>query len=249
VGGVLAGWLGAGVALGLDAATFAASALLVRGFRTAPQARAASASLLRELRDGFREFVSHTWLWAIVLQFTVMLMGWFGVWAVLGPVVARASFGGAHVWGWVQGAEGLGLMAGAALALRVHFPRPMLAAVLCCLPSACVPILLAGAAPLPTLALAGFAAGVGFQCFSVLWNTALHTRVAPEALSRVSSYDVLGSIAFVPLGELFAGVANDRFGTAPALWGCALAIVAPTLAVLGVRDVRAMRAEPRLALR
>jgi MFS family permease len=245
-GGVVAGALGTGTALALDAATFAASALLVAGIHAAPQARARGASLLRDLREGFREFIAHTWLWTIVLQFTVMLMGWFGVWAVLGPVVAKQSLGGAHLWGWVQGAQGLGLIAGAALALRVRFPRPMLAAVLFCLPSAAIPLLLTEPAPLATLALAAFVTGIGFECFSVLWNTALHTRVAPAALSRVSSYDVLGSIAFVPIGELLAGVGNERLGTAPALWLCAAAIVVPTLAVLCVRDVRELRAEPRV---
>jgi MFS family permease len=245
-GGVLAGAFGAGTALAVDATSFAASALLVAGIRAAPQARAQGSSLLRDLREGFREFTAHTWLWTIVLQFTFMLMGWFGVWAVLGPVVAKQSWGGAHLWGWVQGAQGLGLITGAALALRVHFPRPMLAAVLFCLPSAAIPMLLTEPAPLAVLTVAAFATGIGFECFSVLWNTALHTRVAPEALSRVSSYDVLGSIAFVPIGELLAGIGNERLGTAPALWLCAAAIVAPTLAVLCVRDVRELRAEPRL---
>jgi MFS family permease len=107
-------------------------------------------------------------------------------------------------------------------------------------------MLLTEPAPLAVLTVAAFATGIGFECFSVLWNTALHTRVAPEALSRVSSYDVLGSIAFVPIGELLAGIGNERLGTAPALWLCAAAIVAPTLAVLCVRDVRELRAEPRL---
>lgn len=244
-GGLIAGLLGAGYALAIDAATFAASALLVAGIRAAPQTRGARASLLRELREGFREFTAHTWLWAIVLQFTVMLMGWFGAWAVLGPVVASQSLGGAKAWGTIAGAQGLGLVAGAALALRVQFPRPMLAAVLFCLPSAVVPLLLAVPSPVVALACAAFVAGIGFECFSVLWNTALHTRIAPEALSRVSSYDVLGSIAFVPLGELLAGVGNDRIGTAPSLWLCAAAILAPTLAVLCVRDVREMRAGTR----
>jgi hypothetical protein len=52
-------------------------------------------------REGFREFTAHTWLWTIVLQFSVMLMGWFGAWAVLGPVVAKQSLGGAASWGWI----------------------------------------------------------------------------------------------------------------------------------------------------
>ena len=236
--GILAATAGAGFALAIDAASFAASALLVAGIRPSEQVRSQGTSFLRELRDGFREFTAHTWLWTIVLQFTFMLMAWFGAWAVLGPVVAKQSLGGASSWGWIAGAQGVGLIAGGGLALRVHFRRPMLAATLFCLPSAAVPLLLAGPAPVAAIAAAAFAAGLGFQVFSVLWNTALHTRVAPEALSRVSSYDVLGSIALVPVGEALAGIGAERLGTPPTLLLCCAGIVLPTLAVLMVREVR-----------
>jgi MFS family permease len=243
-GGIAVAAAGAGAALAIDAGTFAASAALIAGLRPSAQTRSAGASLLHELRDGWREFTAHTWLWAIVLQFTFMLMAFFGAWAVLGPVVAKQSLGGAASWGWIAGANGFGLIAGGVVALRAHFARPMRTAALCCLLNALVPLLLAVPAPLPAIAAAAFLAGVGGEIFSVLWNTALHTRVAPEALSRVSSYDVLGSIALVPIGEALAGVGAERLGTQSALLLCAAGIVLPTLAVLGVRDVRELRASP-----
>jgi predicted MFS family arabinose efflux permease len=241
-GGVIAATAGAGTALAIDAATFAVSALLIAGIRSAAQPSSAAASVLRELRDGFREFTAHTWLWTIVLQFSVMLMGWYGAWAVLGPVVAKQSLGGSAAWGLIAGAQGAGFIAGGILSLRVRFRRPMLAATLACLPGAVVPVLLAVPAPVAVLAAAAFIAGVGFEVFGVLWNTALHTRVAPEALSRVSSYDVLGSIALVPLGEALAGLGAERLGVSPTLLVCACGVALPTLAVLGVRDVRELRA-------
>jgi MFS family permease len=243
-GGVLVALVGAGTALAIDATTFAASALLISGIRPSAQQRSLGTSLLRELRDGWREFTAHTWLWAIVLQFTFMLMAYFGAWAVLGPVVAKQSLGGAASWGWIAGANGAGLIAGGVLAMRLHFERPMRTATLCCLLNAGVPLLLAVPAPVPAIAAAAFLAGVGGEIFGVLWNTALHTRVAPEALSRVSSYDVLGSIALVPVGEALAGAGAERFGLQPTLLLCAAGVVVPTLAVLTVRDVRELRAVP-----
>jgi hypothetical protein len=92
------------------------------------------------------------------------------------------------------------------------------------------------------IAAAAFVAGTGFGAFGVLWNTELHKRVAPEALSRVSAYDAMGSIALVPVGEALAGIGATRIGAAPAAIVCAALIVAPTAAVLAVRDVRQMRA-------
>ncbi|MBM4383501.1 MAG: MFS transporter [Deltaproteobacteria bacterium] len=240
--GIIAAFAGAGAELAIDAATFAASALLVLGIRAAPQARSAGKSLVRELREGLREFTAHTWLWTIVVQFSVMLMGWFGAFAVLGPVIAKESLGGAEAWGRIVGAEGLGLVAGGLLALRVHFARTMLAATLFCFPISGVPLLLSIPAPTPLIAAASFVAGVAFGAFGVLWNTELHKRVAPEALSRVSAYDAMGSIALVPVGEALAGLAAASIGAAPSAVVCAVLIVVPTAAVLAVRDVRQMRA-------
>jgi MFS family permease len=243
-GGLVAATAGAGAALAVDAASFVASAMLVAGLRPAAQPRSESASLLRALREGWSEFTAHRWLWTIVLQFSVMLMAWFGAWAVVGPVVANASLGGAASWGWIVGAQGIGLVVGGVVAMRVHFPRPMLAATLACLPSALVPLLLVAPAPVAGIALAAFAAGIGFEIFSVQWNTALHTRVAPEALSRVSSYDVLGSMVLVPFGEALAGWGVEGIGAPLTLLLAAAGIVAPTLAVLCVREVRGLTATP-----
>jgi hypothetical protein len=241
-GGLVAAFAGAGTAIAIDASTFLASALLIAGTRPVPQPRGLGRSLLGDLVDGFREFRSHTWLWTIVLQWTLMLMGWFGVWAVAGPVIAKQSLGGAASWGLIVGAQGAGLIAGGALGLRLHFARPMLVATLCCLPLAVVPCLLIGPASLPAIAAAAFAAGLGFEIFSVIWNTALHTRIDPATLSRVSSYDVLGSVALVPVGQALAGFGLESFGSRATLLACAAAIAVPTLAVLGVRDVRELRA-------
>lgn len=243
-GGFLAARFGAGVALAIDAASFAASALLVAGVATRPQARGAAASLWSELRAGWREFTSHRWLWTIVLQFTVMTTGWFGAFAVVGPIVAQRSLGGAGAWGGIAGAFGFGLLAGGVVMLRVHFSRPMLVATLTCFGGALVPLLLFAPSPLAWIAAGAFVAGVGFEIFNVLWNTALHTHVDPVALSRVSAYDAVGSIALVPLGEVLAGFSVEAFGAPATLLAAAALIVLPTAAVLFVPEVRNLRSAP-----
>ena len=240
-GGLLAARFGAGVALAVDAGSFAASAALVAGVHAHPQQRSAAASLWRELRAGWREFTRHRWLWTIVLQFTVMMTGWFGTFAVVGPVVAQRSHGGAEAWGAIAAAFGFGLVTGGIVMLRVEFPRPMLAATLTCFGGALVPLLLVGPSPLAWIASGAFVAGVGFEIFGVLWNTALHTHVDPAALSRVSAYDVVGSIALVPFGEVLAGFSVEAFGPPATLLAAAAAIVLPTALVLFVPEVRHLR--------
>ena len=55
-------------------------------------------------------------------------------------------------------------------------------------------------APLAVIVPAALVNGAAMELFGVFWYTALHEHVAPEALSRVSAYDALGSMVLSPLG-------------------------------------------------
>lgn len=65
LGGVVVGFLGAGVGLAVDAATFLASALLLAGLALEGVARTGRRSMLADLAEGWNEFRSRTWVWAI----------------------------------------------------------------------------------------------------------------------------------------------------------------------------------------
>ena len=242
--GVLVATVGAGWAIAVDALTFAVSAVLVAGVRPRPQERTDEGSLVQQLRAGWREFTAHRWLWAIVLQFSLLMAAWSGGFFVIGPVVAERALGGAAAWGWVTGAMGAGLLVGGVLGMRLAFRRPMLVATLATFTFAVPLLLLMAPAPVEWIAAGAFLAGVGGELFGVLWFTALHTHVAPEALSRVSAYDHLGSIVLMPLGEASAGPLYEALGPERALLLAAAGIVLPSLAVLGVRDVRTLGSGP-----
>jgi MFS family permease len=243
--GVIVALAGAGWAFVVNAACFAASAWLIRSLRPTEQARTAGESLAHQLRDGWREFVSHRWLWTIVAQFSLVVAAWNGGFLVVGPVVAARALGGPTTWGAVAGAFGLGLVTGGLVGMRVPVRRPMLVAT-CCVFTFALPLaLLSGPAPVPAIAAGAFVAGLGSQLFGVLWNTALHTHVAPAALSRVSAYDILGSIALAPLGEAIAGPLVEGIGARPTLLIACAMIVAPTLAVLFVPEVRTLSSGAR----
>jgi MFS family permease len=243
--GLLVGTLGPGWAIAADAATFAVSAALVAGLRPGPAPRAVPAPLWREIRDGWREFTAHRWLWTIVVQFALVMAAWNGGFLVVGPVVADRALGGAPAWGLVSGAFGAGLVAGGLLGLRLEVRRPMLVATLCVFSFALPLLLLTGPAPVAARAAGAFLAGAGGQLFGVLWNTALHTHVAPSALSRVSAYDALGSFALAPLGEAAAGPLVESVGARATLWMGVGLIWLPTAAVLGVREVRSLESRSR----
>ena len=90
----------------------------------------AASHILAQLRGGWQAFKERTWLWAIVAQFCVVLMAWYGAFSVLGPVVAKEHLGGPAAWGAITAADALGLIAGGVVSLRVTPRRPMLFVVL-----------------------------------------------------------------------------------------------------------------------
>ena len=239
--GLLVGALGPGPTLALDAVSFAIAAALLAGIRAREQARTAQASLLTDLRIGWQEFTSHDWLWTIVLQFSVLIMGVEALFGLVGPATAREALGGARAWGFVMASFGAGTVAGGALALRLPIERPMLVATVAIFFWAPLPILLTGPAPLPWLFAAAFVMGTAAQLFGVLWYTTLHTRIPPDRLSRVSAYDHLGSIVLAPVGVVVAGRLYEAIGGEATLWLIVAAIVTPTALVLLVPGVRAMR--------
>jgi hypothetical protein len=69
----------------------------------------------------------------------------------------------------------------------------------------------------------------------------MQQQISGEMLSRVYAYDMLGSIALVPVGLAAIGPLADALGTQETLYGAAALIVLVTLPVLAVRDVRELR--------
>jgi len=215
--------------------------LAIKGTHPAAAAAEAGRNMLAELREGWSEFRSHTWLWVIVAQFSVVLMAWYGAFSVLGPVVAREHLGGPAAWGAITAADALGLIAGGMAALRFTPRRPMLFVVVTGGAIAISPLSLALVLPLPAVCVASFGLGVFVELMMVQWTVALARNVPPDMLARVSSYDVLGSVMTMPVGALIAGPLGTAFGISHAQYGAAALIVVASALALIPRDIRTMR--------
>ena len=243
--GAAVAMVGAGWALALNAASFVVSAALTARLRVAARPPGTSSGLT-DLREGWREFASRQWLWVVVAQYAVVIAALNATYGVLGPLAAEQHLGGASAWSFIVAAQALGTIAGAGLATRVRVERPILVAVLATFPAA-VPVALLGVrAPVWLIATAMFAAGVANDVFGVLWATTIQREVPEDMLSRVSSYDWFGSLAFAPLGLLVAGPVAAVVGVGRALAGCAALVVLATTAALLAPAVRSLRttAEP-----
>jgi hypothetical protein len=69
--------------------------------------------------------------------------------------------------------------------------------------------------------------------FAVGWATTLQQEIAPAKLSRVSSYDALGSYALAPVGTAVAGPLAATYGPGIVLAiGGALLILLPACVLL-----------------
>lgn len=244
--GALVALAGPGWVLALDATCFAVAAGLRSLLRVSPAALRDTAGrhgggLLRDLRDGWREFASRRWLWGIVVQFSVVNAVITAAEAVYGPLVARENLGGAGPWGAALAAFGVGNLLGGLLMLRWRPRRILLSGVLCVFPFSLPAAALALALPVPLLACAMLLAGVSIEVFGVNWMMALHQEIPQDKLSRVAAYDWFGSVSMMPIGTALAGPAAGAFGLYGALWGCAGLTVLLTGAVLALPEVRRLR--------
>lgn len=235
---------GGGWALAASGLMFAVAGVLIAALRLTPGERdtAARHSVLADLRDGWHEFRSRQWIWVVVAQFSVLVMALQAGHGVLGPLLAKESLGGPAAWSAFLAGEAVGTIVGVIVSLRVRPTRPILVGTLLCLPTALPYVMLGTGAPLWAIVAGAFVLGVCFDVFGVLWQTTMQREIPPESLSRVSSYDALGSLMFGPIGLMLAGPVANLVGTRTALLGCAALVVLSTLAALlspGVRDLRA----------
>ncbi len=229
------------LALGIDAVTFLISALFMFTMRIARVVRIATASVLADLRGGWRELTSRPWLVAMILSFGAFQLTYFPALSVLGPAVAQDSLGGPTAWGLILSLESIGAVIGGLVALRLRVTRPLVVGQLFVIP--CGLLLLGLAVPLNValLALLSAAVGFGFAAGNTFWQTALQQNVPEHALSRVSSFDWLGSVAFNPLGYLLIGPLAQTIGTSQALIASGVINLAAAVGVLLLPSVRAIR--------
>jgi predicted MFS family arabinose efflux permease len=248
LGGALVAATSPGWALAFDGATYLVSAVIFAGMRLPPRAASIEApNMLRELAEGWSEFVSRRWLWTIVVAAGFGNMAWI-TGNVYGPLVAKQSLGGPAPWGAIAACEGVGLLLGGFLLLRYRPGRPLFVGTAALATGALPLLFLANWRWTPAIAAAFLFAGLSLEVFNTTWTTVLQEHIPLEKLSRVTSYDALGSFVFIPLGLTVAGPVADAIGLTHALWLAAAVVTGSMLSALTVRDVRDLRRRDEAAV-
>jgi len=82
------------------------------------------------------------------------------------------------------------------------------------------------------------------EVFGVGWQTALHEHVPEQMMSRVFSYDALGSFVAIPVGQLLAGPLSAAWGIRPIVVGGAVLYAVIGAATLLSRSVWTLERAP-----
>ena len=89
-----------------------------------------------------------------------------------------------------------------------------------------------------------FANGACLSLGGAVWFSTLQEKIPEHLISRISSFDWFGSVAFNPIGYVLVGPLSELVGVAGALYLSAAVNVAASLVVLAMPSVRAIRSGP-----
>jgi MFS family permease len=213
VAGLLIDVFGVAFTLAIDAASFFISGLMIFTFRhLTPRAQHTENTMLDDLLHGWKVFLSFRWIVIIVGAFSFIVMCWAAAENVLGPLIALEHFNGPKSWSFVITAESAGLIVGSIIAIKVKPKYPLRFLMLSSFTITFYIWSLAKPQSLLMIAFGAFLFGITLDLWGTLWSTALQRKVPRDSLSRVSSFDAMGSMMFRPIGLAIAAPLSTLLG-------------------------------------
>ncbi len=245
-GGLVVVSVGAVAGLGVNAATYAMSAILLFQIATsagqvAAPVAAAGRSFSRELREGLRYMRDHL----AVLEVTIgFLPGNFLLTMVLAfsVVYAGTYFGGdATVFGFLVAAVAAGVGVGALSVGRLRARRyaGLLMAASVTGQSGGVALLVVGHA-LPVALAGAVIVGVCIGLINTVYFATMQAIVPNEILARVLSIDSVGSFVAIPGGLIAGGLLAATYGIAATYAIAAVGIFVNGVVLFSMRGVRTL---------
>ena len=235
---IVAGW-GSTWALGIDAATFVIGGSLLFSFRhVSPKSAPTENSMFDDLIHGWKIFISYRWIVIGVFGFSFVILAWAAGENVLGPLIALKEFNGAKSWSLVLTFEGIGLVIGSLIGIKIKLKYPLRFLLLISFSISLYMWSMAKPQSIWFIAFCALLWGMTIDLWTTIWSTAMAREVPREALSRVSSFDAMGTMMLRPVGLAIAGPLSVAIGLSKTLY--ALAIFSAIL-ILGMLALPAMR--------
>jgi len=241
LGGILVAAVGPGWAIAVDATTYGLAALcfsLLRVPHTRPEG--VRPSLLADLGEGAREVLRHTWLWLLIGQALLYHLFYGGAQGVVGPIVVGDGIG-RSAWGLALGALTAGFFVGGLVCLRWRPVRGLYVGTAMLSLTAAFPLAMAISDQLWVVLLGAFLHGFGLEVFSINWDLSIQQNVPEDRLSRVYSFDIVGSFVARPLGLALTGPVAEAVGLDRWLVVVGVVMGGSSLLALLSPDVRGLR--------
>lgn len=245
VGGVLVALWGPGAAYAVNGGTFVVSAtmLLLSNIRPAPPST--RASVLQDAKEGARYVAGRAWLWMGIAIFSIYNVAEAGARNVGLPVFVDFDLmAGAAGLGALNAATAVGMLAAYVTLGSIDYARVRGAVAYGgALLGALAVAAMWWAPTLVAAAVLSVARGVAIAAFSMTWEVAMQSSVAPNMRGRVISLDMLGSFGFLPLALPLMGVALDALGARTTFLFAGIAMAAVSALGLASRRARSLGAE------
>ncbi|MFP3963736.1 MFS transporter [Actinomadura fulvescens] len=236
--GLIMAFSSAGVVYSLNAAAFAFSGLCLALIRARPAGGPKrSSTILLDLRRGWTEFRSRTWMWSVIVIWVFFGLLVFGPYIPLGSRLIGERLGEA-AYGWAMAGLGTGTVVGGLIAIKLRPPRPLAAGGIAVAGFTFVPLSVALELSLPLLVAGHLLGGCALAFWSVMWSTSVQAQVAEDVLNRVTAYEIAGSVSGAAVGQALVGPVSDAVDPRSLLFVSAAACVAVCVALLATRPIR-----------
>ncbi|MCX6428337.1 MAG: MFS transporter [Actinobacteria bacterium] len=247
LGGTIVTLFGSGWALLVDALSFTVAGFLVWNITLPPMPAREKNSVLHDLKSGWVEFISRSWVVAVVIGFTFINLCFEATMTVLGPLAYNKDSFGPRNWSFNLAALTIGMIVGGIISLRIHFGRPLVLGMIAIAFASSWEFALGIGITLPITLLLAIVAGVAIEIFGVVWQSSMQSNIPEESYSRVVAYDALGSYALAPIGIAVAGPIAIAIGTSTTLIVAATITLAGALIPLSLSSVRNLRSHANRA--
>ncbi|WP_158252622.1 MFS transporter [Cryobacterium sp. Y57] len=206
------------LAIGIDAASFVVSAILIWTTRPRSLPEESSGTVLSQFVEGFKTLLARRWLlWMIAAGVVLHLTTLPAVYA-LGPVWAETNLGGGAGWGILMSAFGVGGVLGGLVATRLRPQRPAIWYFVGLIVVAAQPINLVSGAPFWLVAGLQSVAGFALAVLGVMEDLSAQRGIPGALLARVGSFAVFASTVATPVGYALVGGVSAWAGVAPTMY-------------------------------
>lgn len=244
VGGALVVNVGLYAAYGINAVTFLLSALFV-SFVTIRQVRNRGSSIekrntfWKDFHDGWLAIKERAWLGVSILIGSLANIGIASFDVIMLPVFANESYNGVLTYSWILSSMAIGALIGAFIIGKIDKFTHRGILYYSFMSLAGLGVLLLSFQPklwivLLIVALIGFS----LTAFIIIWESAVQELVEEDVLGRVTSFQMFGGLALLPLGYWLFGIIIEKYGTTTSMTIAGMSIILVSILGLTNKKIR-----------